>query len=397
MKSTRFTARGKVAVVGYAQSPIQRRASVPLGALAVETCLKAIADAGLKREQVDGFTTGSLLPAASAHTNIDGVDIVTANWLQQRLAIRPRWTCGFMGGGQLPGAVILAIDAIAAGAADYVLVHRALYNPPGRYHENPMREAPGSAQWSAPYGFWGPPVMMALPYMQYMQRYGARREDMATLLVQIRKNAARIPWAYWYDKPITREDYLNARMVADPMSILDCDIPVSAVTAFVLTSAERARDLPHKPVYVAGYAQGLPRGAQPYATADEIIDGGEELARNLWENSGLSRDDIDVPQLYDGFAPLVYFWLESLGFCPRGEAHRFIQGGRIAADGPFPLLSGGGSLGNGRVHGVPHMLECYLQLAQRAGERQLARANVGIACHSFPHIGGAVVYTAAPL
>lgn len=393
MNRRRFHARGKVAIVGYAQSPIQRHATVPLGALAADTCLRAIADAGLKREQIDGFTTGSLLPASSAHTNIDGIDIVTANWMQQRIGIRPRWSCGFMGGGQLPGAVILAVEAIASGAADYVLLHRALYNPPGRYHENPMLEAHDAAQWIAPYGFWGPPVAIALPYMEYMQRYGARREDMATLLVQIRKNAARIPWAYWHDKPITREDYINARVIADPISILDCDIPVTAASAFVLTSAERARDLPNRPVYVAGYAQGLPVGAQSYPSVDEMIDGGQRLAANLWESSGLDRDAIDVPQLYDGFSPLVYFWLESLGYCPRGEAHRFIQEGRIDVNGKFPLLSGGGSLGSGRVHGVPHMLECYLQLSRRAGERQLARAEVGIACHSYPNVGGAVVYT----
>ena len=108
--------------------------------------------------------------------------------------------------------------------------------------------------------------------------------------------------------------------------------------------------------------------------------------------------DVDVPQLYDGFSPFVWFWLEALGFCPVGEAHRFVSDGGISvARGGLPALSGGGALGNGRMHGVPQMLECYLQLSQRAGDRQLPAANVGLACHSSPHWGGGVLYTAAPL
>jgi acetyl-CoA acetyltransferase len=259
-----------------------------------------------------------------------------------------------------------------------------------------MTRAGGSSQWIAPHGLWGPPAAIALVYQEYLQRYGATREDMATLLVQIRRNAARIPWAYWTGKPISREDYLNSRILADPISIHDCDIPVDGAAAFVLTSAARARDLKNRPVYIAGFAQGLPTRHQAFRTLDDMIEGGQALARRLWQSTGLGPGDIKVPQLYDGFSPLVYLWLESLGFCPVGEAHRFIQDGRIDVEGAFPLLSGGGSLGNGRLHGVPHMLECYLQLSKRAGERQLRRASTGIACHSFPNIGGAVVYSDEP-
>jgi len=391
-----FKDRFQVAIAGCAVSKIERRSQRSLGAITVETALKAVADAGLKPRDIDGFTTGSLLPAYGEHTNIDGFDIVSATWLSEHLGADPRWVCGFQGGGQLTGSVILAVNAIASGAADYVIVHRSLHNPAGRYHEMPMTRAREAAQWTAPYGFWGPPVAIALPYNEYMQRYGATREDMATFLVQTRKNAAAIPWAYWADKPITREDYLNARMLGDPVCIMDCDIPVDGAAAFVLTSAERARDLPNKPVYVAGYAQGLPAHSQAYRSLDDMMEDGSALARRLWQSTGLGPDDIDVPQLYDGFSPLVYLWLECLGYCPVGEAHRFIQNGAIDVAGKFPLNSGGGSLGSGRLHGVPHMLEAYLQLAKRAGPRQLAKSSTAIACHSYPDIGGAVVYSDQP-
>jgi acetyl-CoA acetyltransferase len=397
--SAGFLARSQVAIVGYAQSPIVRHADQPLGAIAVETTLRAIGDAGLTRDQIDGFTTGSLLPTSGAHASVDGVSIVTANWLAEQLRVAPRFAAGFQGFGQVPGAVMLAVNALATGAADYVVFHRALHNPPrGRYHANPMTEARGAMQWTAPQGFFGPLAMIALPYNEYLQRYGASRDAMAAVLVEARANGARIPWSYWRDKPITAADYLDARVIADPIGVLDCDIPVDAVAAFVLTRADRARDLPNRPVYVAGYAQGTAHAPRlpMHWPLDDIMDAGFEVARRLEASSGLALHEVDVPQLYDGFSPFVYFWLEALGYCPVGEAHRFVQDGGIATDGGLPVLSGGGALGNGRMHGIPQMLECYLQLSGRAGDRQLASASVGLACHSSPHYGGAVVYTAEP-
>ncbi|MET0143926.1 MAG: thiolase family protein [Ilumatobacteraceae bacterium] len=398
--SHRFNARTDVAVVGFAHSDVKRRAAHPLGVIALDTVQRAIADAGLTPEQVDGFTTGSLLPSKGGHAVVDGVSIVTANWIAQHLRTNPRFCSGFQGYGQLAGSVMLAVDAIASGAADYVVLHRALHNPVGKYHENPMTHAEDADQWVAPQGFWGPPAMIALPYNEYLQRYGAQRESMAAVAVEARKNGAKIPWSYWRDKPLTAEEYIDARMISEPINVIDCDIPVDGVAAFVFTSAERAKDMPNKPVYVAGYAQGHPVNPRlpMHWTLDDIMDGGFETARRLWEHSGLSREDIDVPQLYDGFSPFIYIWLESLGFCGVGEAHEFVQDGRIDADrGGLPILSGGGAIGNGRMHGLPQMVECYLQLSQRAGERQLAKTDIGLACHSSPHFGGGVLYSAERL
>jgi acetyl-CoA acetyltransferase len=103
---------------------------------------------------------------------------------------------------------------------------------------------------------------------------------------------------------------------------------------------------------------------------------------------------VDLPQVYDGFSPFVYLWMESLSLCPIGEAHRVVLEGGIDSDrrGARPVLSGGGALGNGRMHGVPQMLECYLQLSGRAEGRQRSDVSTGVACHSSPHYGGAVAY-----
>ena len=208
--SGRFAASDQVAIVGYAQSPVVRHADKPLGAIALDTAQAAIADAGLDVAQIDGFTTGAIFPTAGAHTIEDGVSIVSANWMAEHLGVNPRWASGFQGYGQIPGSVQLAVNAVASGAADYVLLHRALHNPTGKYHGNPMREARGSMQWMAPQGYFGPLAMIALPYNEYLQRYGATRDEMAAVVVEARKNGARIPWSFWHDKPLTAEDYLAA-------------------------------------------------------------------------------------------------------------------------------------------------------------------------------------------
>ena len=394
--SPRFAAAGTVALVGFAHSPVSRRADVALGPLTIRTVLDAVADAGLGISDIDGFTTGALFPSSGGRALADGLQIVTSDWLVEQLRIQPRWLCGFQGIGQICGSVILATDAIASGAADYVVVHRAMYNPPGGYHSNPMTHAEGSAQWVAPHGYWGPPTQMALPYMEYLQRYGATREDMAHVVVGAREAGAKIPWSYWYEQPIDTPAYLEARMIAEPMSVLDCDIPVTGVGAFVLTSAERAHDLPHRPVYVAGYAQGRsrPDNGVDVWTLDELHDGGRRVGEILWENCGFGPDAVDVPQVYDGFSPFVYFWLEALGYCNRGEAHDYVRD--PSASPGLPFRTGGGAIGNGRMHGVPQLLESYLQLARRAGDRQLDRAESAIACQAAPNLGGVVALTTEP-
>ncbi len=179
-------------------------------------------------------------------------------------------------------------------------------------------------------------------------------------------------------------------MLAEPIRRLDCDIPVDGAAAFIFTSAERAKDLPHRPVYVSGYASGSPtRHRLPlHWPLDDIYETGGETARRLWEAAGVRPGEVDLPQLYDGFSPFVYFWLEVLGFCAVGEAHRFVQDGGIDADcrSGLPVLSGGGALGNGRMHGVPQMLECYLQLSGRAGDRQREGRGhrTGLSCLPAP-------------
>lgn len=396
----RFQAGGQVAVVGYAHTEIVRHADRPLGPLAVDTARQAIADAGLEVSDIDGFVGSAMIPTAGSHRIEDGIGTVTPNWLARHLGVDPRYAAGFTGLGQIPGTVAMAVNAVASGAADYLVLHRALHNPPGRYHGSTMDRFEGAQQWTAPQGFFGPLAMIALPANEYLQRYGASREALAATVVEARKNGARIPWSFWHDRPLSMDEYLESPTLFDPICRYDCDIPVDGVAVFVLTSAERAVDLPNKPVYVAGYGMGAPiRSRLPlHWPLDDIMEGGRAMARRLWDHAGMRPEDVALPQVYDGFSIFPWLWLEVLGYCEEGEAHRLVSSGGIDSDraDAIPALSGGGALGNGRMHGVPQMLECYLQLSGRAGDRQ-RRVDAALACHSSPHFGGAVAYTSEPV
>jgi len=338
----------------------------------------------------------SLFPSAGDHAASDGVSMVTPQWLAAHLGADPAYVAGFQGMGQIPGSVAIATNAVATGAADVVVWQRALHNPRGSYHGSGRLEFGGMAQWTAPHGFFGPLPAIALSTTEYFQRHGADRAALGAVTVEARKNGARIPWSVWHGRPLTLDDYLDAPLINDPICRLDCDLPVEGVATFVFTTTERAHDLPHPPVEVAGYASSVPtRPRLPlHWPLDDIVDAGTALAQRLWVHAGLGPDEVDLPQVYDGFSPFVWYWLECLGLCPPGEAHRLVADGGIDSDRPgaIPALSGGGALGNGRMHGVPQMLECYLQLAGRAGDRQREGVEVALACHASPHLGGAVVY-----
>lgn len=392
--------RNKVAIVGAGVTNVERRSDRPAAALAVEATDAAIADAGLTRGDIDGVACGVSLPSyAAARTALKaGYDFVDAAFLADYMSLEPVWA---LDDPSFPPALAHAIFAVASGAATTVVVNRTLHNPAGRYNTMMSQEAHGWDQWTAPYGFVAPSSGIAMPYMQYQQRYGARQEHMAALVLQARKNVQRIPQAYWHGKELTFDDYMSARMISEPMTLFDNDIPVDGSGAVVITTAERAKDLPNKPVYVTSWAKirnpptFLPGTLGPL---EDFYDRGGDLAKRLWGNSGWSPTDLDVVQLYDGFTPLVWFWLEVLGFCGEGEAWQFVQDGRIDADGPFPLNSGGGNQGWGRLHGVPHVLESYWQLSGRAGERQTPNARRALSTYATPAhaIGEALLYTTDP-
>ncbi len=390
--------KGKTAVVGIGYSELSRRPQQSLGALSLDACRAALDDAGLPAERVDGLATFPEAPFHGAGAQ-DGTHIVSVEYMLNHLPLAPdiRWYAQIETG-LIASAVIEGVNALLAEACAYVLVWRALHNPRGRYGAWSGNQAPGDAQFMAPYGCTSIFQWHAMAWQRYMHRYGATREHLATFVTNSRRNANRNPHAYFYTTPLTREDYLAARWIAEPLCLFDCDIPVEGCVALILTTAERAADLRHPPAYIAGSGQntGRRRALFHYAL-DNYMESGASLAGKLWASSGLGPQDMSAAELYDGFSPSTLYWLEAAGFCGEGEAYRFIQAGRIALEGALPVNTFGGSLSEGRLHGMGHIAEAVMQVTDRAEKRQVPHASAVCAIDGSPMLrGSGLVITREP-
>ncbi|HVC44785.1 MAG TPA: hypothetical protein VND20_08195 [Candidatus Binataceae bacterium] len=397
--------RGKTAIVGIGYSEITRRPLKPLGLLAADACRAAIDDAGLAPEQVDGLATYPESPFAGAG-NRDGEDVVSVAFILNHLALAPdlRWYAQIETG-MIASPLIEAVNALIAGACEYVLVWRALHRPASRAAgatgAAASRGAPrasGDAQFLAPYGCASIVQTHALAWQRYMHRYGATRDALAALALNSRHNANLNPRAFFHREPMTRDDYFNSRWIAEPLCLFDCDVPVDGCVAMIVTTADRARDLRNPPAFIAGYGQNTARRRTLlYYTLDDYMACGGSLARKLWASAGLGPREMDAAQLYDGFNPSTLYWLEAAGFCAEGEGASFVQDGRIALEGELPVNTFGGSLSEGRMHGMGHIAEAVRQVTGAAGPRQIPGAAAVCAIDGSPMLrGSAIVVTRDP-
>jgi acetyl-CoA acetyltransferase len=393
-----MTVRNRVAVVGVGYSDIERRSSRTVAALTRDALNAALADAGITAADVDGLATYPEIPVFG-NAQQDGIDMVSCGLASRMLGIGPRlrWFCDAEP--LIPMAFVEAVNAVAAGACNYAVVFRAMHNPDkgGGYNAFTHDVAPGKRQWTAPFGVHRGYQFYGQSYRRYMDLYGARPEHMATLIVNNRVNAALNERAYFRNQLLTPEDYVHSRLLTDAVRLLDCDLPVDGAAALVLTSAERAREHAH-PAYMAGYGMyaGEPRTLGP--AFDELWDCGRALSDAAWTSSGLSPRDVGSLQLYDGYSYFVYWWLEALGFCGRGEAWQFIQDGRIALAGEAPVNTFGGQLAEGRMHGIGHFAEAARQAMGTAGARQIKGGKAALVGCGPLGLGSAVfLFTPQPV
>ena len=392
------TQQNRVSVVGVGYSKLERRSKRTMAAITLEAALNAIADAGLETSDIDGLTTYPEIPVFGSPQQ-DGIDVVTCQYMARMLKMgdRLRWQL------DSPTLIITALaeatNAIAAGVCDYALVFRAMHNPDsgGGYNAYTSAVAPGSHQWGAPYGVHRGYQYLGCSYRRYMDVYGARPEHMAAFVINNRKNAALNDQAYFRDQPLTVDDYVNSRLLTDSVRLLDCDLPVDGAAAMIVTSPDRARRHA-KRCHVAGYGlyTGPSSGLQPTSgpNYDQLMENGDWIGKHLWEQCGFGPRDVSVAQIYDGYSFFSYWWLEALGFCKQGEAFRWIQDGRIARDGELPLNTFGGQLGEGRMHGMGHIVEAARQAMGTTGQRQIKDVKASLAAVGLLGVGsGAVVFT----
>jgi len=290
--------------------------------------------------------------------------------------------------------------ALLANEAKYILICRLIYDRPAQSRSDGGVRATGDSQFALPYGCGTIVQYYALGYQQYLYRFGAAHQEMAALVISQRTHASGNEQAYFRHQPLTVEEYLNSPTVADPLKLLDCDMAVEACASFVMTTTERARDARGNPAYVAASVRSPELGTRwagvHYAMADHA-EAGATLAARLWSEAKLGPRDVDTAQLYDGFSPIVYYWMEALGLCGNGEAHAFIQNGRMALGGELPLNTAGGHLSEGRLHGTGHLAEAVRQVSGRAGARQVPDCQVAVSTEGLPgYRGGAILLTSSP-
>jgi acetyl-CoA acetyltransferase len=370
--------RDKTAIVGIGQSVYGRflpESQPKLGAVALKS---ALADAGLKREDIDGMAVHLGWPLGVDYDRAAetyGLDLrwVTQTWLHGRF---------------ITSMIQQAAMAVACGLANVVACftaisftrERQILGGPG--DTEGTREEGGTHGESPPYGLTAPAGGAALAMQRYMHLYGATSEELAAVPIAFRKHALKSPHAVMKE-PLTLEAHQASRMVVDPLHLYDCSLITDGAAVVLITSAERSRDLKQRPVYISGM-QGMRSGRDEFIFAPRGL-GINQQRVHRWQPqekdllgyrmAGIERKDVNALYTYDAFSPLVLFTLERFGFCGCGEAAKWVQNGRIDLGGELPMNTSGGLLSEAHIGGWNSILEMVRQLRGTAGERQMKNAR----------------------
>ncbi len=349
----------KAAIVGVYEHPTRFAPSKTSYQLIAESAREALADAGLTIKDVDGMF------------NAGAGGVLGSLALADYLNINPMYTdTTNFGGSSFVGHAGHAAAAIAAGLCNVALI---------TYSATPV-SAPGGAGLAGTMG-GDPSSEFELPYgvtiingyamtaRLHMNKYGTTAEQLAEIAVTMRMHASMNPHAKYRD-PITVEDVLKSRVISSPLHLLDCCVVSDGAGAVVMTTAERARDLRKKPVYVLGAGEGMRHGA---AGKRDLLDiATNDSGRLAYERAGLTPKDIDMAMIYDSFTITVMMQLEALGFCKHGEGGGFVSGGRLRYDREFPINTDGGGLSSNHpgMRGIFLLIESTRQLRGEGGPSQ---------------------------
>ena len=365
---------GDTIVAGIGQTEFSKESGRSELQLAAEASRAAILDAGLTPADIDGMVTFTIDSSGE-------LDLMRALGIQE---VR-YWSRTPYGGAGANTTMQHAAIAVASGAANAVLVYRAFNERSGRRFGQPMPQ-PGrrTLDWYSTFGIRTPAQMYSLWFRRYMDEFGATNEDFGRYTVVARRHAATNPNAWFYQRPITLDDHQQSRWIVEPvLRLLDCCQESDGGVALVVTSADRARDLPQPAVRIEAAADAhLGNGGVMYNYYHPdlaVFPEAEFLARQLWDRSGLGPGDISVAMLYENFSPIVFYQLEAFGFCKRGEAKDFIADGNIDLDGALPVNTNGGLLGEAYIHGLNNIAEGVRQVRGSAVNQVAAVDHVLVA------------------
>lgn len=381
----KFTLKDKTAIVGIGETKVGKLQNSTCFGLQAEAAKYAIEDAGLKKEDIDGVLTGGVLSQDLARVNMQFVEYTR---------IYPRYgiTVGLGGAAQASMAMHAAM-AVNAGVASTVLCVGGDNFLTALTHKMAVKKMAKERHptYEIPYGFMSP-AALALVARRHMHEYGTTSEQLAAWSVADRKHGSLNPTAMFRD-PIKVEDVLNSKFIAEPLHMLDCAAIADGAGAFVVTSAERAKDLRKPPVYLMGAGEGHTHEYICGGPSDLITFGTKQSGKASFAMAGVQPKDIDVAEIYDPYTIIGLINLECLGFCKQGESGPFVEGGRIELGGELPVNTHGGLIAHahiGQPAGIFHITEAVRQLRGEAGERQVKDAEIALAhgtggmagCHS---------------
>ena len=364
--------KNEVAIVGVGESEIGRVPHMTGLGLNAQAAKRALDDAGLKVSDIDGLLT--------AYSFTEPY-FMLGSVMCEYLGLKPRFNASLIVGGASPAVMLKhAAEAIVAGQADTILVCAGENRASGQSRDAAVAAlmAVGHPYYEQPYGS-SIPGFYAMIAQRHMHVYGTTREQLANVAVNTREHALLHPNAHM-KKPLTVEDVLSSKPIADPLGMLDCCLISDAGGAFIVTSAERARDLKTKPVYLQGIGE--------YHTHEHLMCapsltefGATESGRVAYRMAGLSPGDIDVAELYDCFTIVPIIELEELGFCEAGEGGSFFVEGHARIGGKLPVNTHGGMLSHahaGAAGGLFGIVEAVRQLRGGLGPRQVEGAEVAL-------------------
>jgi acetyl-CoA acetyltransferase len=361
-------------ISGIGMAPVARRQGLSEMDLTVRSITAAIADAGLEPEDIDGLAT---YPAGGMGTANGGFGGPSPGIVQDAMGLNLNWYSGSSDGAAQLQALVNACMAIAAGLARHVVIFRTVTQSTGEANSGQrgmsgLRLVSGDMQYIAPFGALSATCFMAPLAMYHMERYGLTREHLGQIALVSRENAHLTPYALMRGRPMTMDDYLSARMISSPLCLFDCDIPVDASTALVISHVDTAADCPHVPVHINALGTAS-RGRPSWDNWEDLSTfTGRGPAAHMWNRTDLKPSDVGSGHIYDGFSIITALWIEALGFCGTGEVGGFLEGGtRISRTGELPINTNGGQLSGGRLHGFSHLHEAVVQLRGDGGDRQL--------------------------
>lgn len=365
--------RGAAAIAGIGHTEFSKDSGRSELQLAAEAVGAAIRDAGLTSNDIDGVVT------FVQDTN-DELQLIRSVGIPEI-----RWTSRTpFGGGGSAATVQHAAAAVVSGAANAVVIYRAFNERSGRRFGQPTGAVTPGMSWHKTYGLDTPAKMYSLWFQRYMHQFGLTNEDFGRYTVVARQHAATNPNAWFYKRPITLDDHQNSRWIVEPiLRLLDCCQESDGGVAVVVTTAERAGDLPQPVVLVEAATQGDMLNSDVlfnyYRPDLSRFSEAEYVAKQVYASTGFSPDDIDVALIYENFSPVVFLQLEAYGFCGHGEAKDFIAEGNIAMGGKLPVNTHGGLLGEAYIHGVNNIMEGVRQIRGTAANQVVGAEHALVA------------------